>query len=148
MLDRFGLPTLYLAVLALLAYQFIKGPAMVLAAKMGDGFGVLAKSGSLFLARLTASLEATHLEHGELKSHTSTGVAEIKATITAESAATREHVSARVESLRDRVSAAENTIENTVRHATGEHAACSTPMIAPPRGSSPTLPEGRATCAG
>ena len=141
LLDRFGLPTLYLAVLAWLAYRFINGPAMILAAKLGDGLGVLAKSGSEFLARLTASMEQTHLEHGDLKSHTSSGVAEIKATITAESAATREHVTEEIGKVRDRVSAAETSIEGTVRHATGEHAACGVPLAAP-RGSAPTLPEG------
>lgn len=147
LLERFGLPTIYLGVLGWLAYQFIKGPAMVLASKMGDGFAVLAKSGSEFLARLTASMEQTHVEHVEAKSHASAGVAEIKAEIKAESAATREHVSAKVESLRDRVSAAENSIEGTVRQATGDHAACSAPMVAPPRGIAPTLPErGQATC--
>ncbi len=139
LLDRFGLPTVYLAVIAWLVWKFINGPAMVLAARLGDGFGVLAKSGSEFLARLTASMDATHVEHVEAKSHASAGVAELKATITAESTATREHVTAKVESLRERVSAAETSIEGTVRQATGEHAAYTGPG---PRGSAATLPEG------
>lgn len=146
LLDRFGLPTLYLAVLAWLAYRFINGPAMVLAAKLGDGLGTLAKSGSVFLARLTTSLEATHLEHVELKSHTSSGVAEIKATITAESTATREHVTEEVGKIRDRVSAAENTIENTVRTSAADHVPLS--AASTPRAMAPTLPEGASKCAG
>ena len=145
LLDRFGLPTLFIAVLALLAYKLIQGPAMVLAAKMGDGFGVLAKSGSEFLARLTTSLEATHLEHSDLRSHTSSGVAELKATIAAESSATREHVTSKVESLRDRVSEAENTIENTVRTSAADHGPQS--AASTPRAPAPTLPEGHSTCA-
>jgi hypothetical protein len=147
LLERFGLPTIYLGVMAWLAYQFIKGPAMVLASKMGDGLGVLAKSGSVFLARLTTSLEATHLEHVEIRSGASAGVAEIKATITAESAATREHVTEEVGKIRDRVSSAQTTIESTVRQATGDHAACHEPLAAPARGSSSTFPErGQASC--
>ena len=145
LLDRFGLPTLFIAVLALLAYKLIQGPAMVLAAKMGDGFGVLAKSGSEFLARLTASMEQTHLEHSDLRSHTSSGVAELKATIAAESSATREHVTSKVESWRDRVSAAENMIENTVRTSAADYGPQS--AASTPRATAPTLPEGHATCA-
>ena len=145
LLDRFGLPTLYLAVLAWLAYRFINGPAMILAAKLGDGLGALAKSGSEFLARLTASMEQTHVEHVELRAHTSSGVAEIKATIAAESSATREHVTFKIESLRDRVSAAENTIENTVRTSAADHGPQS--AASTPRATAPTLPEGHSTCA-
>jgi hypothetical protein len=147
LLERFGLPTIYLAVMAWLAFQFIKGPAMVLASKMGDGAGILAKSGSLFLARLTTSLEATHLEHVEIRSGASAGVAEIKATITAESTATREHVTEEVGKIRDRVSSAQTTIETTVRQATGDHAACHEALAPSARGTLPTFPErGYATC--
>jgi hypothetical protein len=147
LLERFGLPTIYLAALALLAWKFINGPAMVLAAKIGDGVGIVSKSFSTFLARLTVSLEATHLEHSDLRSHASTGVAEIKATITAESTAVREHVTEEVKALHTRIEATRGSIEAEVRQQTGEHAACATPMITPPRGLARTLPEGDATCA-
>jgi hypothetical protein len=123
LIDRFGLPTVYLGVLGWLAYKAITGPAMRLAVAMGDGFSTLAKSGSEFLVRLTASMEKQHLEHTELGARTDAGVAAIKAHVSAESVATREHVAASVASLRDRVSAAEDSIEVTVRQVTGEHAA-------------------------
>ncbi|MEO5730275.1 MAG: hypothetical protein ABI134_35570 [Byssovorax sp.] len=115
-LDRFGLPTVYLGVLAWLAWKTITGPLMV-----------LAQAGVAYLASATDSLNRTHVEHVELKAH-----------VSAESAATREHVTSRVEAIRDRVSAAENSIEGTVRTSTGEHRAYPGPP--PSRSGTPTLP--------
>ncbi|MEP7123135.1 MAG: hypothetical protein ABJE95_19560 [Byssovorax sp.] len=139
LLDRFGLPTVYLLVLGWLAYRVINGPATALAAKMGDGFGVLAKSGSEFLARLTASMEATHVAHVEAKSHATAGVAELKEVIKAEGTSTREHVTDAIDKVRDRVSTAQTTIESTVRASAAEHVP--PPSTSVPRATAPTLPE-------
>ena len=115
-LDRFGLPTVYLGVLAWLAWRIITGPLMV-----------LARAGVEYLQGATASLNRTHVEHVELKAH-----------VSAESAATREHVTTAVASVRDRVSVAEDRIEKTGRIPTGEHPAYSGQP--PSRSATPTLP--------
>jgi hypothetical protein len=119
MLDRYGLPTAILAAIFWLAYRIVVGPATRLADKLGDGAATLAKSASEFLANLTQSMQRLHVEHVEMLSH-----------VTAEAVGVREHVSEEVGKMRDRLSAAEDSIEVTVRQATGQHAAyCGTPPM-------------------
>jgi hypothetical protein len=104
MLDRFGFPAIILAGIFWLSYRLIIGPCTRLADKLGDGAMGLAKSGSAFLANLTASLERSHVEHVEMRAH-----------VTAEAVAVREHVSASTAVLRDRLSSAENLLSGEVR---------------------------------
>ena len=117
LLDRFGLPTVYLGVLGWLAWKTITGPLML-----------LAKAGVEYLQSATAALSRTLIDHVELKAH-----------VTAESSATRAHVTAEVEKVRARVETAEDSIEGTVRSVSGQHLVV--PSTATPRPAAPTLPD-------
>lgn len=110
--DRFGTPLVIFGGLMWLAWLFVKGPAMVLAGKFGDGFGALCRAGVDYLGEATTALRA-------LPSHVSLEASSVREAVRAEGSATRTHVSAAVEKLRDRVSTAENEIGNQVRAATG-----------------------------
>lgn len=112
--DRFGVPMLIFAVAAVLAYLFIKGPALVLARSLGEGFGSICKAGVEYLGEATIALRA-------LPSHMTVESMATRETVKAEGAATREHVSAQIASVRERVSGVENEIGGQLRQATGSH---------------------------
>ena len=133
-IDRLGAPMAFIAIGSWLAYLAIKGPGMTLAAKLGDGFGALCKAGVDYLSQLSerVALLPDHVskESVATREAVTSSAAIVREHVLRESVATREHVSDEVGKMRDRLSAAEDSIEVTVRAVTGQHQAyCGTPPL-------------------